>query len=109
MTAAQQAFGTTQQFLGLQMGFFGLDLAHIVMLAVGAGFIFLAIKKEWEPYELLPIGAGMILANLPFTGLMTEPAAGQAAGQAGYWGSSSNTASTSGPSCPSSSSSGSGP
>ena len=86
MTAAQQAFGTTQQFLGLQMGFFGLDLAHIIMLAVGLGFIYLAVKKEWEPYELLPIGAGMILANLPFTGLMTEPAAGQAAGQAGILG-----------------------
>ncbi len=86
MTAAQQAFGTTKSFLGLQMGFFGLDLGHTVMILVGLGFIYLAIKKEWEPYELLPIGAGMILANLPFTGLMTEPVAGQAPGQAGLLG-----------------------
>ena len=61
MTAAEQAFGTTKSFLGLQMGFFGLDAGHIVMILVGLGFIYLAIKKEWEPYELLPIGAGMAI------------------------------------------------
>ncbi len=86
MSAAQQAFGTTKSILGLQMGFLGLDMAHVIMILVGLGFIYLAIKKEWEPYELLPIGAGMLLANLPFTGLTTEPTAGQAAGQAGVLG-----------------------
>jgi len=86
MSAAQQAFGATKSLFGLHMGFFGLDLAHVIMILVGLGFIFLAIKKEWEPYELLPIGAGMVLANLPFTGLLTAPEAGQAAGQAGIFG-----------------------
>ena len=86
MSAAQQAFGATKSLFGLHMGFFGLDLAHVVMILVGLGFIFLAIKKEWEPYELLPIGAGMVLANLPFTGLLNAPEAGQAAGQAGIFG-----------------------
>jgi len=56
------------------------------MLLVGLGFIYLAIKNEWEPYELLPIGAGMILANLPLTGLMTEPVADQEMGMAGVLG-----------------------
>ena len=49
-------------------------------------FIFLAIKKEWEPYELLPIGAGMILANLPLTGLTTLPGPGIPDGGAGVLG-----------------------
>jgi len=86
MTVAEMAFGTTKSFFGLQMGFFGLSAGHIIMILVGLGFITLAIVKEWEPYELLPIGAGMVLANLPFTGLMTAPEAGQAAGHAGILG-----------------------
>ncbi len=41
------------------------------MLAVAFIFIFLAISKELEPYELLPIGLGIIVANLgPATGLL---------------------------------------
>ena len=42
---------------------------QIVMLAVGGVFIFLAIQKHYEPYELLPIGFGILLANLPLAGL----------------------------------------
>ncbi len=73
-------------FLGITTGLSGLGIEHVVMLLVGLGFIYLAIKKEWEPYELLPIGAGMILANLPLTGLMTEPVPDQAMGMAGILG-----------------------
>ncbi len=43
------------------------------MIAIGLIFIWLAIAKKWEPYELLPIGIGMILANLPGTGLLLQP------------------------------------
>lgn len=43
------------------------------MLGIGLAFIWLAITKKWEPYELLPIGVGMILANLPGTGLLLQP------------------------------------
>jgi oxaloacetate decarboxylase beta subunit len=56
------------------------------MILVGLGFITLAIVKEWEPYELLPIGAGMILANLPLAGLTTQPAPDLAPGMAGVLG-----------------------
>ncbi|MBI4773933.1 MAG: sodium ion-translocating decarboxylase subunit beta [Deltaproteobacteria bacterium] len=73
-------------FLGIQMGFPYLNLGQIIMISVGLGFIYLAIKKEWEPYELLPIGAGMILANLPLTGLTTEPGPGVGTGMAGILG-----------------------
>jgi len=56
-----------------QTGFGDLSLANIVMLVIGLAFIWLAITKKWEPYELLPIGAGIILANLPGTGLLVQP------------------------------------
>ena len=52
-------------------GFNTLDWRNGVMLAVAFIFIFLAISKELEPYELLPIGLGIIVANLgPSTGLL---------------------------------------
>jgi oxaloacetate decarboxylase beta subunit len=49
-----------------------LTWQRIVMLAVGGLLIFLAIKKEYEPLLLLPIGFGAILANLPLTGITDE-------------------------------------
>lgn len=56
-----------------QSGFGELVWGNIVMLFIGLAFIWLAIVKKWEPYELLPIGVGMILANLPGTGLLVQP------------------------------------
>lgn len=43
----------------------------LIMWAVGLTLIYLAIAKEYEPLLLLPIGFGIILANLPLTDLMT--------------------------------------
>lgn len=45
---------------------------NIVMIAVGCIFIYLAIKKRYEPLLLIPIGFGAIIVNIPFSGLMTE-------------------------------------
>lgn len=68
-------------------GFGALSWGNVVMLAVGLAFIWLAIVKKWEPYELLPIGVGVILANLPATGLLTQPhEAGSQFGSAGLLG-----------------------
>ncbi|MCF8259588.1 MAG: sodium ion-translocating decarboxylase subunit beta [Melioribacteraceae bacterium] len=39
---------------------------HLVMLAIGCLFIFLAIKKEYEPLLLIPIGFGILIGNIPF-------------------------------------------
>ena len=72
--------------LGIKMGFFYLTPGNVTMMLVGLGFIYLAIKKEWEPYELLPIGAGMLLANLPLTGLTTQPSPELGPGMAGILG-----------------------
>lgn len=38
---------------------------NIIMIALGCVLIFLAIKKDFEPYLLIPIAVGMILTNIP--------------------------------------------
>ena len=40
---------------------------QLVMYVIGFVLIFLAIKKDYEPALLLPIGFGAILVNLPFS------------------------------------------
>ena len=49
----------------LLMGFIGLSWKHVVMWAVGALLIYLAVKHDYEPSLLLPIGFGAVLANIP--------------------------------------------
>ena len=45
---------------------------NLIMLAIACVLIFLAIKKDFEPYLLIPIGFGMLLVNFPDeTGLLT--------------------------------------
>lgn len=39
---------------------------NLIMIVVACVLIFLAIKKQFEPYLLLPIAFGMLLVNLPF-------------------------------------------
>ncbi len=39
---------------------------NIIMILVGILFIFLAIRYEYEPLLLIPIGAGIIIGNIPF-------------------------------------------
>ena len=48
-------------------GFANMTWQHIVMICIGIGFITVAIKKDWEPLLLVPIGFGMIIGNIPFT------------------------------------------
>ncbi len=38
---------------------------NLLMIAIGLTFVYLAIVKHYEPYELLPIGLGAVLINLP--------------------------------------------
>lgn len=47
-------------------GFYNCTWQHLVMLAVGLFFIWLAIKKNFEPMLLVPIGFGMLIGNIPF-------------------------------------------
>ena len=48
------------------------DYRMIIMWIIGGVLIFLAIKREMEPTLLLPIGFGVILVNLPFSGAVTQ-------------------------------------
>jgi oxaloacetate decarboxylase beta subunit len=49
-----------------------LSWQMVVMMIVGGVLIYLAIAKDYEPVLLLPIGFGVILANLPLTGITGE-------------------------------------
>lgn len=46
------------------------DYRMLIMWAIGGLLIFLAIKKDMEPTLLLPIGFGVILVNLPLSGVV---------------------------------------
>ncbi|MEA5005902.1 MAG: sodium ion-translocating decarboxylase subunit beta [Rikenellaceae bacterium] len=54
-----------QQFIQYT-GFYNATFNHLIMIAIGLIFIYLAIKKEWEPMLLVPIGFGIIVGNIPF-------------------------------------------
>ena len=43
---------------------------YAVMICVGCFLLYLAIVKEFEPLILLPMAFGMILANLPGSGVI---------------------------------------
>lgn len=47
-------------------GFANAGAGHLIMITVGLIFIFLAIKYEYEPLLLVPIGTGIIIGNIPF-------------------------------------------
>ena len=47
-------------------GFYNATWEHLVMLLVGLFFIWLAIKKNFEPMLLVPIGFGILIGNVPF-------------------------------------------
>ena len=47
-------------------GFYNATWQHLVMLVVGLFFIWLAIKKNFEPMLLVPIGFGILIGNIPF-------------------------------------------
>lgn len=46
-------------------GFYNLSISQLIMIVVGLFLIWLAVKKQFEPLLLLPIGFGGILANIP--------------------------------------------
>ncbi|MGM0463705.1 MAG: sodium ion-translocating decarboxylase subunit beta [Bacteroidota bacterium] len=47
-------------------GFRNATRGHIMMIIIGLVFIFLAIKYDYEPLLLIPIGTGIIIGNIPF-------------------------------------------
>ena len=66
-------------------GFVALNWQYMVMIAISLVLIYLAVVKKFEPLLLLPIAFGMLLANLPHTGLMSGPTADGEAGGLLYY------------------------
>ena len=56
----------------LLMGFFGMTWKHIVMWGIGLLLIYLAVKRDYEPNLLLPMGFGALLANIPFSSAISQ-------------------------------------
>jgi oxaloacetate decarboxylase beta subunit len=53
-------------------GLYNFSLGQAFMMLVGFLLLFLAIKKDFEPLLLLPIGFGAILSNIPVAGIAEE-------------------------------------
>ena len=47
-------------------GFKNASSGHLIMILVGLFFIFLAIRYNYEPLLLIPIGTGILIGNIPF-------------------------------------------
>ena len=68
----------SELFSGVLYLFTAEGLKTLLMFVISGILIYLAIKKEYEPSLLLPIGFGCILANLPpvlENGILTNPSA----------------------------------
>lgn len=61
----QTAVDGLRQFY-LFTGVRNVTAGHVIMIIVGLFFIFLAIRFDYEPLLLIPIGAGIIIGNIPF-------------------------------------------
>ena len=53
-------------------GLLSVTWQQVVMYLAGAALIWLAIKKDYEPALLLPMGFGAILVNLPLSGVLNQ-------------------------------------
>mgnify|MGYP002673763653 FL=1 len=57
-------------------GLLAITWRQLVMYLIGLLLIYLAIKKEYEPSLLLPMGFGAILVNLPFSSALNQVVSG---------------------------------
>lgn len=64
-------FDTIVDFIGT-MGLMNMDLRSAIMIVVALIFMFLALNKGFEPLLLVPISFGMLLSNLPLTGMFED-------------------------------------
>ena len=58
-------------------GIMAVTWQKMIMYAIGIGLIWLAVKKEYEPSLLLPLGFGAILVNLPYSGVIDQMVQGK--------------------------------
>jgi sodium ion-translocating decarboxylase beta subunit len=60
-----EALGGIKQFY-FYTGFANAAPGNLLMILIGIVFIYLGIKFDYEPLLLIPIGAGVIIGNIPF-------------------------------------------
>ena len=60
-----------------ETGFGNLTWGSVVMIIIGGALLYLGIARKMEPLLLVPIGFGVVLANLPLGGLMESIVAGK--------------------------------
>ncbi len=61
-------------------GFANIDLGQLLMLVVSCVLLYLGIYRKYEPLLLIPIAFGMLLANLPLSGITDGPIGDQPGG-----------------------------
>lgn len=54
------------------MGIVNIDWRQIIMIVISCILLYLAIAKGFEPLLLVPIAFGMLLSNLPLSGVMSN-------------------------------------
>jgi len=72
-----------EQFLShfvASTGFIAITWGQLLMLVVSCVLLYLGIAREFEPLLLVPIAFGMLLANLPMSGITDGPKDGLAGG-----------------------------
>lgn len=62
---------TLQDFISTT-GFVNMDYKSAIMIGVALIFLYLAINRGFEPLLLVPIAFGMLLSNLPLSGMFDE-------------------------------------
>ncbi|MGB4573196.1 MAG: sodium ion-translocating decarboxylase subunit beta [Rectinemataceae bacterium] len=65
-------------------GFVNLTGGQAIMLVVSFVLLYLGIYRKYEPLLLVPIAFGMLLANLPLSGITDGPVGGQPGGLVYY-------------------------
>ena len=66
-------------------GIMALTIKQVIMIIVSLVLFYLGIVKKYEPLLLVPIAFGMLLVNLPLTGMMAYASGDEAAGLLRYF------------------------
>lgn len=61
-------------------GLYNMTMGHLLMIIIAVFFLYLGIFKKYEPYLLIPIAFGMLLSNLPLSGMMDPATASENGG-----------------------------
>ena len=61
-------------------GFANIELGQLLMLIISCVLLYLGIYRKYEPLLLVPIAFGMLLANLPLSGITDGPIGNQPGG-----------------------------